>query len=284
MLTGAQQAFLDIVSVRLSHIPGVTAVVLGGSHARGTAGPDSDIDIAIYYYAVSPPDIDTIRRVAVDLSGNPDQHVTGLYEWGRWVNGGAWLSTPVGKVDILYREIDKVRSTIDDARTGITDQDYLQQPAFGFYSIAYLEETRCCIPLFDPEHVIDDLKKMVSPYPDALRAAVIRDHLWLAEFTLQWAAGFVSRMDVYGVTGCFSRVGASLIQVLYGINERYFLSDKAVHLDIPAFAKQPSEFMERLNDILGCPGHSQHALQVSLGRLSELWHELKLMCEEQSQG
>lgn len=278
MLTNVQQSFLVTATARLSCVPGVSAVVLGGSHARGTAGPDSDIDIAIYYHAVSPPDIDALRQVAAELSGNPEQQVTGLYEWGRWVNGGGWLLTPAGKVDLLYREIDKVRRTIHDAHVGKYEQDYLQQPAFGFYSLAYLEETRCCVPLFDPDHVIDELKTQVERFPDALRATVIKDHLWLAEFTLQWAEGFVARNDIYGSAGCFSRIGASLIQVLYAINDRYFLSDKAVILDVPTFAKQPPDFLQRLADVLGCAGQTQHALQESLNRLTVLWQDVKLMC------
>lgn len=278
MLTNVQQNFLENATERLSCVQGVSAVVLGGSHARGTAGPDSDIDIAIYYHAVSPPDIDVLRQVAAELSGNPEQQVTGLYEWGRWVNGGGWLSTPAGKVDLLNREIDKVRRTIDDAHVGKYEQDYLQQPAFGFYSLAYLEETRCCVPLFDPDHVIDELKTQVERFPDALRATVIKDHLWLAEFTLQWAEGFVARNDIYVSAGCFSRIGASLIQVLYAINDRYFLSDKAVILDVPTFAKQPPDFLQRLADGLGCAGHDQQFLLDSHDRLTALWQEVKLMC------
>lgn len=237
---------------------------------------------AIYYHSISPPDIDALRQVAAELSGNPEQQVTGLYEWGRWVNGGGWLLTPAGKVDLLYREIDKVRRTIHDAHVGKYEQDYLQQPAFGFYSLAYLEETRCCVPLSDPDHVIDELKTLVERFPDALRATVIKDHLWLAEFTLQWAEGFVARNDIYGSAGCFSRIGASLIQVLYAINDRYFLSDKAVILDVPTFAKQPPDFLQRLADVLGCAGQTQHALQESLNRLTVLWQDLKLMCSYMS--
>lgn len=125
MLTADQHAFLENATALLSGIRGVAAAVLGGSHARGTAGPDSDIDIAIYYHAASPPDIDAIRKVAAVLSGTLYQQVTGFYEWGRWVNGGGWLATPIGKVDILYREIDKVRETIANAHAGKVEQDYL---------------------------------------------------------------------------------------------------------------------------------------------------------------
>jgi predicted nucleotidyltransferase len=36
------------VAARLIAVPGVAAVVLGGSCARGTATPDSDVDLGLY--------------------------------------------------------------------------------------------------------------------------------------------------------------------------------------------------------------------------------------------
>jgi len=44
--------------------------------------------------------------------------VVGFYEWGPWVNGGAWMHTEVGKVDILYRDINQIENTIDEAQLG----------------------------------------------------------------------------------------------------------------------------------------------------------------------
>jgi predicted nucleotidyltransferase len=38
----------DAVAGRLIAIPGVVAVVLGGSRARGTATPESDVDLGLY--------------------------------------------------------------------------------------------------------------------------------------------------------------------------------------------------------------------------------------------
>ena len=43
------------IADRLGQIDGVVAVVLGGSRARGTASPDSDIDLGIYYQPDQPP-------------------------------------------------------------------------------------------------------------------------------------------------------------------------------------------------------------------------------------
>ena len=43
----------------LADVPGVAAIALGGSRARGTATETSDYDIGLYYSAERP--LDTIR-------------------------------------------------------------------------------------------------------------------------------------------------------------------------------------------------------------------------------
>jgi hypothetical protein len=112
----------------------------------------------VYYSDAAPFAIDDMRRIAGTAApadaGNVT--VTGLYEWGPWVNGGAWLHTPLSKVDFLYRSLDKVEKTIREAMAGTTYFDYYQQPPFGFYSVIYLAETHICLPLYDPQgHLLD---------------------------------------------------------------------------------------------------------------------------------
>jgi predicted nucleotidyltransferase len=48
-LSAAQRELVSSLTARLASIPGVAAVVLGGSYARGRAQPGSDIDLGVLY-------------------------------------------------------------------------------------------------------------------------------------------------------------------------------------------------------------------------------------------
>ena len=39
--------------------------------------------------------------------------MTAIGDWGPWINGGAWLTVAGTRVDLLYRELDKVRGVIE---------------------------------------------------------------------------------------------------------------------------------------------------------------------------
>ena len=72
---------MDEVVERLAGIPGVVAVVLGGSRARGEHRPDSDTDLGIYYRGRL--DIDQLRELAAEVASKHE--VFGLGDWGPWV-------------------------------------------------------------------------------------------------------------------------------------------------------------------------------------------------------
>src|SRR5437879_2769237 len=87
----------------LKAVHGLRAIVLGGSYASGSARPDSDIDIGLYYDENRPLDIAQLRSIAALLNDTPNPTVTDIGGWGTWVNGGAWLTIGGQRVDFLYR-------------------------------------------------------------------------------------------------------------------------------------------------------------------------------------
>lgn len=252
-------------------IPGVAALVLGGSYASKTHHAASDLDVGLYYFEAQPFSLADIRRIAEALSVDGSPTVTGFYEWGAWVNGGAWIHTAQGKVDFLYRNLDQVRRTITEAEQGISHHDYDQQPAYGFYSVIYLAETQICLPLYDPEGHLADLKRRVATYPPRLKQKVIADSLWSAEFTLLHARNFAAQGDVYNTVGCLTRAASHLTQALFALNERYFMRDKKVMETVGGFALLPSGYVQEINRLLSHPGDTAEALTKTVGGLEQMW-------------
>jgi hypothetical protein len=91
---------VEFLATQLAAIPGVVAVTLGGSRATDTAAPGSDWDFGLYYRgSLNPADV-----VALGWPGR----VFAPGDWGRIVNGGAWLTIDGTKVDLIYRDLDEV--------------------------------------------------------------------------------------------------------------------------------------------------------------------------------
>lgn len=269
-----KRSLLEQLVDQLSRTAGVSAIVLGGSYASGTQHEASDIDIGLYYYPAHPFSIADIRRIAEDASADGTATVTGFYGWGAWVNGGAWIHTPQGKVDFIYRNVEQLQQTIAEAQQGISHHDYDQQPTHGFHSVIYLAETQICIPLHDPESLIAELKRSVAVYPPKLKQKIIADSLWAAEFTLLHARGFAAQADIYNTVGCLTRMTSNMTQALFALNERYFIRDKRV-LDVLArFPILPSGYIQQINRILAHPGSTAQELTSSVSDLEQAWQSV----------
>jgi predicted nucleotidyltransferase len=263
----------------LRDTPGLVALALGGSYAAGMAHPDSDLDFGLYYRDEAPLDLEVVRRVAEALNDVPAPTVTGFGGWGKWVNGGAWLTVRGQRVDFIYRSVDRLRHWIARSREGDFEQDYYVQHAYGFRSYMYLGELHICRPLLDSDGALAALKAEVAVYPPALKAAVIRT--WLPNADTSYSGRKAAlRGDVYMAVGCFTRSLAMLAQVLFALNERYFVTDKGTLDHIKRFALAPPGYAERAQEILARPGSTPEALMDTERRLEELQREVALLCTE----
>lgn len=220
--------------------------MLGGSRARDVERPDSDADVGILYHDTTPLDANQVRVVARELSGDTDAVVTDLYGWGRWVNGGAWLTVDGRRVDFLYRSIDQIEGVIAESKEGRFVHDFRQQPPFGFFSYGYLAEVDICRPLHDPYGIVRMLKEQVRPYPAALRTAVLQDALWSAEFTLRVAKPWAQSAEPYTTMASLARAAFYMTQAIFALNERYFISDKTALDEIATFTLAPTAYRERV--------------------------------------
>lgn len=233
----------------LADVPGVQAVVLGGSRARGSAHAASDYDIGLYFKTAIPLDAERVLAAAKDIADDPGTTtVTLVGEWGQWIVGGAWLSVEGRKVDLLYRNADAVEAVMASCCAGVVTMDYQAGHPHGFCSAIWMGEIAYCQPLHDPNGVIARLKSIALPYPPPLRAALIRRFQWEISFGIENAELAVARGEQTHVAGCLYRSLACIAQVLFALNERYLINEKGalqeaarLPLTIPHLAQQTNE-------------------------------------------
>jgi hypothetical protein len=176
-------------------VPGIRAIVLGGSRARGEASAASDYDVGLYYEPDSAIDVGRLAKAAMLLPGAASSSVTAVGEWGPWINGGAWLTVDGRRVDLLYRDLAKVRAVIEACHAGRVERVYQPGHPHAFVSSIYMGEMALCRVLWDPDTVLGPLKRQCDPYPEALREALIRTFFWEARFALENATHGRGRQD-----------------------------------------------------------------------------------------
>ena len=267
LLTSDHLALLDKMVAGLRDIPGIVAIVLGGSFARGAARPDSDLDIGLIYDANEPLDVAAVRRIAEELNDSPEPVVSDLGGWGKWVDGGAWLSVDGQRVDLLYRSTALIDQVLADARDGRFALDHEQQPPFGFFGPTVLGEVAIAHPLHDPADLVMQYKRKVLPVPDALRASVIQRMLWDVEFGLTaFAPKYAAAGNVHALAGCLTRFAHALVLTLFALNGAYLLNDKTSLAEAAAFSVAPADFGQRISATLSAIG--SHPSDLELARLA----------------
>ena len=277
-LSADKQTLLQNITEDLKEIDGIQAIVLGGSYAVGRATESSDLDIGIYYFEQSPFDIEAVTSIANKYADNDKPTVTGLYEWGPWVNGGAWIKTTSGEVDLLHKNIDHITQTIDNAIKGIWENHFEQQPPYGFSSITFLAETQSSISLHDPAGILKELKKRIQHYPQKLQQSVIQQSLWSAEFTIWQAETFANTSDMYNTVGCLTRAVKSIVATLFALNELYPMGDKRAIEILEQTRRKPANLTRRVNDILSCENNT---VRDNVQQLKILFHETVGLADEQ---
>lgn len=280
-LSQTRRDLVSNLSTQLGSIAGVSAVVLGGSHARGRARPESDIDVGVFHSEAMPFAIQSVRRLAAALNDTRDPVVTDFYGWGPWVNGGAWLTIGGQRVDLIYRNTEQIERVINDAQSGRYEVDYAQQPPFGFFSATYLGELRVCVPLVDRDEIIVSLKRRAALYPEALRRAVVHDYPWAAEFGLAaFARKFAARSDTYGTVACLTRAVNELVLVLFALNRTYPVNDKTALEEITEFGLAPKDFTARVQDALGRKLSSADDLVAAVDGVAALMRETAVLAQD----
>ena len=164
---------IQSVTEKLSSLPYIEGIVLGGSRARGTHTEDSDIDIGIYYNQESF-DLTAINQIATELDDeNRNNLVVPPGAWGDWINGGGWLVMNGYHVDLILRHIKRVEQIIKDTEQGIVTANYQTGHPHGYISAMYRGELAISKIQYAKNESLCELKNQAEIYPGALKKSLI---------------------------------------------------------------------------------------------------------------
>ena len=230
-------------------------MALGGSRAAGTARPDSDWDLGVYYRGA--------RRALdpADLSGLAyEGTVSEIGAWGPIVNGGAWLVAGGLYVDVLYRDLDVIETWAADARSGRFE--VLQQNGYLVGAPTYLpmgELARCRVlsgTLPRPE------------FPAALATTAERRWLGQAAVALMFAAGHGRLGDVACCAGMLAAAALAAAHARLAARREWVLNEKglvdragltAVQALLARPGGTPAELASTLEAVADALGVAPHA-------------------------
>ena len=260
---------------RLCEVDGVIGVVLGGSRARGEHTPESDFDLGLYYR--SPLDTDALQDLARDVAG-PEASVTRPGEWGPWVDGGGWLHIGGTSVDWIYRDLDRVRRSWEDAREGRYDFHFQIGHPLGVPDFMYAGEVALGVVLADPSGEITALQQTVRRYPPLLRDALVAG-LWEGSFDLDIARKAVARGDTAYVAGCLFRVVEVCAHALHGQVGRWLINEKGAVASAGRLPGAPADFAERAHGVLAHLGATPGELSSAIDSAADLLADTTTACQ-----
>jgi predicted nucleotidyltransferase len=262
---------LEPIVMALKQVGGIETIVLGGSRARGTHKPDSDVDLGLYYHPTKPIDIEELDRVATELDdGHRQKLITAPGGWGPWINGGGWLTIQGQAVDLLFRDLYQVTRVILDALDGRFEMAYQPGHPQGFASYIYLAEVALCRPLWDPHNTIRGLKLKTKPYPPRLKQAIIDRFWWEADFSLKNAEKSSKTEDVAYAAGCCFRCVVCLAQTLFAVNEQYWMNEKGAIAIAAGFQSVPGGLSDRVADVFEKLDRSPTGITAAINKLRAL--------------
>ena len=234
------------MAARLVRVPGIEAVALGGSRARGTHRPDSDWDLGVYYRGT--PDAAALASLASEFQGTPVE-VAAPGGWGPWVNGGAWLTVDGVAVDWILRDLDRVESVWSDCRDGRYEVGTQAGHPLGFWSPCYVGEVALGKVLADPDGRLTVLQKAARVYPEPLRRA-LTEAAWEADFSVAAARKSAPAGDTLHVALCLSKAFGVLAQSLHAHHHVWCLNEKGALAAAAALPDTPADFADRVSKAL----------------------------------
>lgn len=252
------------IAHRFAEGRGKYAISVGGSQGKGLSDKRSDVDFRLFH-----------EKDLVTPEENPQL-------WQDYMNAMEyWRQRGINVDGIWARRIDKIDAGLDRWLAGELATDDLVWTIWGYHLLPdiYHQGT-----IEDPYGVIAGWKERLRVYPQKLKQAVLKRHVESARY---WRNDYhyrnkVHRGDVVFTAGLTSRLVHDLIQILFALNETYYVGD-GQNLDFcRKFSLIPPEFPEKVQEIL-YPSAAENRLEVQYEKLAALIDEVLPLAESVQQ-
>lgn len=228
-----------------SKVPGVAAIGLGGSRSIRTGDAGSDYDVIIFSDADVELDHAAMRRTVAALGGAMQ---TMRHKPGQSLLGEVYIDGT--KVELFFRRIPMIANEIARAREGKFTRVFNPLHVVGFVSTITISYATYVIPLWDPQGKLKRLIASAYPYPEALRAQMLKTFGSEAKVALNYAGKARSVEDAAHLAALYGRVIAAWGLVLFAANRRYPVIDKGGRRLVAALPNSPANYVFRTNAVI----------------------------------
>ncbi|HOU15670.1 MAG TPA: DUF4037 domain-containing protein [Anaerolineae bacterium] len=217
---------------RIRAFPGVQAILVGGSVARGYADAYSDLELPILWDEL-PADETRLALVAA-LHGEFLHGYDGpALEDQLLINGF--------QVDLWHNTV-----TADDA----VIKAVLEEHSTDFGDSNFMDTIRACIPLYG-EAIIQGWKAQAAHYPETLALKNIQQHL--AAFDAAQLVVVAHRDNPTVFYATISRLQEAMFLVLLALNRLYFPTFKWMYQVLPTMQVKPVDVERRFRQAFTVP-------------------------------
>jgi hypothetical protein len=259
------------IVAEMQKVPGIFAVGLGGSRSIGMATPGSDYDVIMFTEPEGNYDDDAVRRAVARLGGKwLTQRERGLAE----------CEVEGQKVELLFRQIDKIAAEIGRAKQGQFRRSLNPLHTVGFLSTVLVSYVTYIRPLWDPEGRLRRLIKSAFPYPEPLRTKMISGFRTESKLAIMHAAKTRSDHDIAHLMGLYSRAHAAWTLTLFALNRRYPIIDKGGRHIVTRFPLCPANFTARSKAVFRAAAAGE--LKRALDEAQRIDTEIAIMCKAQA--
>ena len=259
---GIQAVIDECVQPLKALAKGRCAVSIGGSHGKDIFDNRSDVDF---------------RMFCDEIVGAPGFRET--EEWkifARIVD--RWRTQGVDIDNCWIRTVDQIETQLDDWLNGRVLSEERVWTLWGYHLLTDLANQ---MVIDDPSGLIAGWQARLTPYPRALQQAIIEKHMGSLNY---WRSDYhyrnkLKRGDVVFLAGISARLVHDMIQVLFAINETYYVGDGYNLNYVEQFAIKPIDFAERIRTIL-YPPQVENVLTAQYEKILRLIDEITLLAEQ----